>query len=50
MLQLMVGGDNAGGRFSVALAPDGKALAADNGAVIQLWEVETGKALRRPGP
>ncbi len=33
--------------FSVALAPDGKTLAVTNANVIQLYEVETGKELRK---
>lgn len=32
--------------FSVALAPDGKTLAAASGNLIQLWQSETGKELR----
>ncbi|HEV3263132.1 MAG TPA: WD40 repeat domain-containing protein [Gemmataceae bacterium] len=46
MLQLMAGGRNGGG-FGVALAPDGKTLAAARGEVIQLWNVETGEELRK---
>jgi WD40 repeat protein/beta-lactamase regulating signal transducer with metallopeptidase domain len=45
-LQLMAGGRN-GGSFGVALAPDGKTLAAARGEVIQLWNVETGEELRK---
>ena len=40
-------GGTTRGSFSVALAPDGKTLAAAGGNVIQLWEVETGKELRQ---
>jgi WD40 repeat protein len=47
MLQLMAGGGNDGSRLLVALSPDGKTLAASSRNVIQLWEVETGRDLRR---
>jgi WD40 repeat protein len=43
----MAGGRTGAGGFAVALAPDGKTLAAAGGGIIQLWEVETGKELRR---
>ncbi len=47
LAQLMMGGMNNRGSFSVALAPDGKTLAAAGGNVVQLWELETGKELRQ---
>jgi WD40 repeat protein/beta-lactamase regulating signal transducer with metallopeptidase domain len=47
IVDLLAMGQGDGGRFSVAVAPDGKTLAAASGNVIQLWDVETGKALRR---
>jgi WD40 repeat protein/beta-lactamase regulating signal transducer with metallopeptidase domain len=48
MLRLMARGGGRGGTFCVALAPDGKTLAADCGSnAIQLWDVETGKELRQ---
>ena len=46
-MQLMNGARNAGGSFRVALAADGKTLAAAGGNVVQLWAVETGKELRQ---
>jgi len=47
VLEMMAGGNN-GSSFNVALAPDKKTLAASgSGNVIQLWDVETGKALRQ---
>ena len=46
LTQLMAGGGGTGG-FRVALTADGKTLAVARGNVIQLWEVETGKELRR---
>jgi WD40 repeat protein/beta-lactamase regulating signal transducer with metallopeptidase domain len=47
VFQMMAQGRNDVGAYSVALAPDGKTLAAGSGNVIQLWEVETGKELRQ---
>jgi WD40 repeat protein/beta-lactamase regulating signal transducer with metallopeptidase domain len=47
VLRLMTQGVGDAGNFSVALAPDGKTLAAANGQVIQLWDVGTGKAIRQ---
>jgi WD40 repeat protein/beta-lactamase regulating signal transducer with metallopeptidase domain len=48
---MMAGARGAGGNFGVAVAPDGKTLAAHGGNVIQLWQVETGKELVRiPAP
>jgi WD40 repeat protein len=44
--KLSVMGNNPGS-FRVALAADGKTLAIANGNVIQLYEVETGKELRK---
>jgi WD40 repeat protein/beta-lactamase regulating signal transducer with metallopeptidase domain len=46
VMQLMAGGSNQNGRFSVALAPDGKVLAASSFNAIRLWDIETGKELR----
>jgi WD40 repeat protein len=46
-LQMMMGGGGRGNDFNVALAPDGKTLAATGRNVVQLWEVATGKELRR---
>src|SRR5262249_19827252 len=46
VMVMMAAGGNSGS-FRVALAPDGKPLAAAGGNVIRLWEVETGKELRR---
>jgi WD40 repeat protein/beta-lactamase regulating signal transducer with metallopeptidase domain len=47
-LQVVARGGRIGtGSPSVALAPDGKTLAAFIGNVVQLWEVETGKDLRQ---
>ena len=45
VMQIMVGARD-GGNFSIALAPDGKTLAAAGNNVVALWEVETGKELR----
>lgn len=47
VVQFMAGGRNDRSSFSVALTPDGKTLAASGPNVIQLWEVETGKELRK---
>jgi WD40 repeat protein/beta-lactamase regulating signal transducer with metallopeptidase domain len=47
VFQLMAQGRGDVGSFTVALAPDGKTLAAGNGNVIQLWDVATGKELRQ---
>jgi WD40 repeat protein len=47
MMQLMAGGRTDGGGFCVAVAPDGKTLAAAGGNVAQLWEVATGNPLRQ---
>jgi WD40 repeat protein/beta-lactamase regulating signal transducer with metallopeptidase domain len=46
-IMLMGGRPNDPSRFCVALTPDGKMLAAGSGSSVQLWEVETGKALRK---
>jgi WD40 repeat protein len=46
-VQVMMVGGNADSGFHLALAPDGKTLAANNGNTIQLWEVDTGKELRQ---
>jgi WD40 repeat protein len=45
-LMLMLGGGRSDG-FRVALSTDGKTLAVANGNVIQFWEAETGKELRK---
>jgi WD40 repeat protein len=46
-LEMMMAGGNNEPSFNVALAPDRKTLAASgSGNVIQLWDTETGKALR----
>jgi WD40 repeat protein len=45
-LQMMMGGGNAAGRVTVALAPDGKTLAVAADNALQLWEVATGKEIR----
>jgi WD40 repeat protein/beta-lactamase regulating signal transducer with metallopeptidase domain len=47
VIRMMAGGRASAGGFAVALAPDGKVLAAAGGGIVQLWEVETGKELRR---
>ncbi len=47
MMALLGGGQNGAGDFPVALAPDGKTLAAGSGNVIQFHEVATGKELHR---
>src|SRR5262249_50885762 len=44
---MLLGGRNRGGSFQVALTADGKTLAAAGGNVIQLWELATGKELRK---
>ena len=45
--QIRLVGQGNPNSFSVALTPDGKTLAAANANVIQLYEVETGKELRK---
>jgi WD40 repeat protein len=47
ILLMMSGGGGGRSSFTVALTPDGKTLAAANGNVVQLWEAETGKELRK---
>jgi WD40 repeat protein/beta-lactamase regulating signal transducer with metallopeptidase domain len=47
VFNLMAARQGDAGSFSVALAPDGKTLAAGNGNRIQLWDVATGKELRQ---
>jgi WD40 repeat protein/beta-lactamase regulating signal transducer with metallopeptidase domain len=47
IVAMMAGGGNNRGSFSVAVTPDGKTLAAAGGNIVQLWEVESGKELRR---
>ena len=44
---MMVGGGNRGAGFQVALTADGKSLAAAGGNVVQIWELSTGKELRK---
>jgi WD40 repeat protein/beta-lactamase regulating signal transducer with metallopeptidase domain len=46
VMQLMSQGQNEGKRALVALAPGGRILAAGNGNVIRLWDVQTGKEVR----
>jgi WD40 repeat protein len=47
VIQLMAGGGNNQSSFRVAVTADGKTLAVAEGTVIELWEVETGKQIRR---
>jgi WD40 repeat protein len=47
VMQLMAGGGNAGGNSRIAVTADGKTLAVGRGNVIQLYNVETGEALRQ---
>jgi WD40 repeat protein/beta-lactamase regulating signal transducer with metallopeptidase domain len=47
MIQMMGGGGNDGGSLRVALTADGKTLGVGRGGVIQLYNVETGAALRQ---
>jgi WD40 repeat protein len=46
-MQLMAGGGNDGGNVRIAVTADGKTLAVGRGNVIQLYNVETGEALRQ---
>jgi WD40 repeat protein/beta-lactamase regulating signal transducer with metallopeptidase domain len=49
-LQLRQPGLVRGANFTVAVAPDGKTLAVGSANVVLLYEVETGKELRKIGP
>src|SRR5262249_35678746 len=46
---LIVAQANRGGSFQVAVTADGKTLAAAGGNVLQLWDLSTGKELRKIG-
>src|SRR5262249_51741092 len=43
----MLGGSESSSNFPVALAPDGKTLVATRGTSVILWDVASGKELRR---
>jgi WD40 repeat protein/beta-lactamase regulating signal transducer with metallopeptidase domain len=47
VMQLMAGGGNEGGNARIAVTADGKTLAVSRGNVIQLYNIETGEALRQ---
>jgi WD40 repeat protein/beta-lactamase regulating signal transducer with metallopeptidase domain len=47
VMQLMMGGGGGAKSLTIAVAPGGKTLAAANGNVVQLWEIDSGKELRK---